>query len=97
MAKPKTKKVRQPRKAKPKVTTDEPEVTTDEPEAPKVEEPKVEKPVKVVARAQVTLVGCASLTRHGRNYEKGRTFPVSGREKIDYFKQDPRFEVLELK
>ena len=111
MAKSKTtKKVRQPKakgasKAKkPKKVT--PEVEPDvEPEAePKkasksVSEPKVVKEPKVVIepRALVTLTGCASLMRHGRSYEKGRTFPVNGQKLIDYYKSDPRFEVLEQK
>lgn len=103
----KTKKVRQPKaeadkskkskSVKSKVKP-EPEEVTEEPTEELVEtEEKVKKVRDRSPRAIVTLTGCSSLRRHGRVYQHGRGFNVSGEEQIEYFKKDPRFEVLEQK
>jgi hypothetical protein len=90
----------------PKVMVEEPEEVVENEdelgssESEEIEE-KIEEQVFVRApvsakerRARVTLVGCSSLTRHGRNYVHGRSFFVAGEEQISYYSSDKRFEVL---
>jgi len=97
MAKSKSTKVRQP---KAKATAKEPknETSAVEPEAePKKAKSEPKAKPATESWAYVKLTGCASLMRHGRSYVRGRKFVVHGKELIDYYKSDPRFEVLEQK
>lgn len=74
-------------------------------EAPAVEETEKAPPVKktaakkaapsVEAQADVTLVGCVQLVKHGRKFLQGKKFTVFGEEQIKFFKADARFNVVE--
>lgn len=105
-AKTTTKKVRQPKtkvtKAKFKKEKSEEDMSyTPSPVSdpvPVVKKEVVSKPLPAVdPSAQVTLTKCASLVRHGRKHFQGKSFVVRGQDKIDYYKADPRFEVLDQK
>jgi len=101
----KKKRVRKPKKSadvsEETSTVDEMEKSTTDDIVPnKVVSPSKDKPVKEVTspesmRADVTLTECASLTKYGRKFIKGRTFTAFGKEQIDFFKADNRFNVVE--
>jgi len=72
----------------------------NETKSKRVRQPKKVREVKTVEkepRAKVTLIGCASLRRHGLKFTMGESFFVIGQDKVDYFKGDSRFEVLDQK
>lgn len=50
-----------------------------------------------IPRATVTLIGCASLRRHGRRYLRDVKFTITGEEQIAYYQSDSRFRVVIVK
>ena len=96
-----TTRVRKPVSDEPKVRPVEDVPVEDEPAVvEKVPVKKVAPPPppvpKAVPRARVVLEGAASLHKQGRKFVKGRSFYVTGKEAIEFFKKDSRFRVFRV-